>query len=83
MRRTAALPNLASAVLARFRSRKAESGQVTAMTSMTLRKARKEDGPAVFELLWAARDEIPLKPIFYNDQNKRWTQRIAKKGIYG
>jgi GNAT superfamily N-acetyltransferase len=48
--------------------------------TMTPRKARKADGPAVFALVWAARDDIPLDPDFYNDVNKKWISEFCKKG---
>jgi len=50
------------------------------MTTTTPRKAQKADGPAVFELLWAARDKIPLKPIFDQDQNKEWVSKLCGEG---
>jgi hypothetical protein len=44
------------------------------------RLARKTDGPAVFALIWEAKDEIPLDPDFYNDINKKWISDFCKKG---
>jgi ribosomal protein S18 acetylase RimI-like enzyme len=42
--------------------------------------ARKADGPAVFELLWTAKDEIPLEPIFDSDENKKWVSKLCGEG---
>jgi GNAT superfamily N-acetyltransferase len=48
--------------------------------TMTLTQAGKADGPAVFELLWAARDEIPLSPTFCSDQNMEWISWHCDEG---
>ena len=45
-----------------------------------LRQARKTDGAAVFELLWATKDEIPLRPEFYDDDRKEWISKECSKG---
>jgi GNAT superfamily N-acetyltransferase len=45
--------------------------------TMTLAQAQKADGPAVFELLCAARDEIPLHQTFYSDQCKEWISQCC------
>jgi ribosomal protein S18 acetylase RimI-like enzyme len=42
--------------------------------------AQARDGLAVFELLWAARDEIPLKPSFNHDQNEKWITKRCDEG---
>ena len=48
-----------------------------------LRRAQETDGAAVFELLWAAKDEIPLRPEFYNDDNKEWiSEECGKRHVW-
>jgi len=52
------------------------------MTSTKPLRAHERDGSAVFDLLWAARDEIPLKPGFDHDQNEKWiTKRCADGAV--
>jgi hypothetical protein len=43
-------------------------------------RALARDGLAVFDLLWAARDDIPLKPSFNNGQNENGSPSFAMKG---
>lgn len=47
---------------------------------MPIRRARVEDASAVFSLLWEARGDIPLRPQFYNDDNKKWIARLCDEG---
>jgi ribosomal protein S18 acetylase RimI-like enzyme len=50
---------------------------------MMLRRAQKADGAAVFALLWTARDDIPLRPEFYNDGNKKWIlEQCSKRRVW-
>jgi ribosomal protein S18 acetylase RimI-like enzyme len=48
-----------------------------------LRKANKADGHAAFELLWSAREAIPLKDSFYSDANREWiTDECRRKRVW-
>jgi ribosomal protein S18 acetylase RimI-like enzyme len=48
--------------------------------SVTPRKARQADGPRVFELIWSARNWIPLNDKFYSDDNKAWISKECRRG---
>jgi ribosomal protein S18 acetylase RimI-like enzyme len=53
------------------------------LVSLVLRKALQTDGPEVFELIWSARNEIPLKDKFYSNDNKAWiTQECKRKRVW-
>jgi hypothetical protein len=48
-----------------------------------IRRARRSDGPGVYSLLWAARDDIPLRPEFNNDATKNLiTQQCANNHVW-
>jgi hypothetical protein len=44
------------------------------------RQALQVDGPAVFELLWPARNEIPLRESFYSEANSAWITKECRRG---
>jgi N-acetylglutamate synthase-like GNAT family acetyltransferase len=48
--------------------------------SVILRKARQTDGPQVFELIWSARADIPLKDSFYSDDCKAFIGGECQRG---
>jgi GNAT superfamily N-acetyltransferase len=45
-----------------------------------IRKSAKGDGPAVYDLLWSARKEIPLRDSFDNPGNRRWIYKHCREG---
>jgi ribosomal protein S18 acetylase RimI-like enzyme len=53
------------------------------MSGLFVRKAKQADGDAAFELLWSARDAIPLKDSFYSDTNREWiTKECRRKRVW-
>jgi ribosomal protein S18 acetylase RimI-like enzyme len=47
------------------------------------RRALQADGPAVFELLWSARNEIPLRESFYSEANRAWiTKKCRRRRVW-
>jgi hypothetical protein len=42
------------------------------MSKSHLRKARVTDAAAIFDLIWSARDNIPLRPSFDPVDNRQW-----------
>ena len=53
------------------------------MSAILLRKANKADGHAAFELLWSAREAIPLKDTFHSDDNREWiTGECRRKRVW-
>ena len=47
--------------------------------TVKLRRAKKADGATVFELLWAARNEIPLHDSFYSEGTREWVCNHCSK----
>jgi ribosomal protein S18 acetylase RimI-like enzyme len=45
-----------------------------------IRKSVKADGQAVYDLLWSARAEIPLKDSFDNPDNRAWIKKHCSEG---
>jgi ribosomal protein S18 acetylase RimI-like enzyme len=45
----------------------------------SIRRARKADGPSVFEWIWSARTEIPLKDQFHTDLTKEWLANECRR----
>jgi N-acetylglutamate synthase-like GNAT family acetyltransferase len=51
--------------------------------TFTIRKARKADGPTVFQLIWSARNDIPLKDQFNSDLTREWlTEECRRRRVW-
>jgi GNAT superfamily N-acetyltransferase len=45
-----------------------------------IRKSAESDGQAVYDLLWSARAEIPLRDTFENSDNRAWIMKHCGQG---
>jgi enamine deaminase RidA (YjgF/YER057c/UK114 family) len=45
-----------------------------------IRKSAESDGQAVYDLLWSARAEIPLRDTFENPDNRAWIMKHCGQG---